>query len=553
MNDSRADDVIRSHEFLKGRRGNFESIWQQTADRIYPRASDFVSKKSRGESRTEKIFDSTSALSLERFGAALHSLMVPSTSQWHEMSMPGSGVEYDIETQRFLDMITKIMFRARYNARANFSSQIYEVFLSLGAFGTGILFTDEIPGQHLYYKAIHLAEMYIAENSAGRIDTFHREYEYTAHQIVDRFKMLDNLPELVKRAYEKQDRNSRFKLIHCVKPNPEIIEGRRDFRGMPFVSYDVLIDGRVILRESGYRTSPYQVARYTTSPREVYGRGPATLVLPDIKMLNEIEKTTIRSGHIAVNPPILLTEDGGLSGFNATPGALNHGGLDDQGRAMAQPFNNGANLPWGIELADQKRRTIQDAFLVTLFQILVETPTMTATEALLRAQEKGALLAPTKGRMETELLGPMIDREADLLARAGQFPEEAPESVIEAGGELEIKYTSPLSRMMRSEDGVAILRSIEQLAPLAQLDPKALRRINPDKALKELWEINGAPASVLFTDDELAAMDEAESAQIEAQQMLQAAPVAASAAKDMALAQQIAGQSPTNVQAQLGA
>ncbi|MBJ7391821.1 MAG: hypothetical protein JHC85_09650, partial [Chthoniobacterales bacterium] len=36
--------------------------------------------------------------------------------------------------------------------------------------------------------------------------------------------------------------------------------------------------------------------------------------------------------------------------------------------------------------------------LVTLTQVLVAAPRMTAAEALLRAQEKAALLAPTMGR-----------------------------------------------------------------------------------------------------------------------------------------------------------
>ena len=49
-------------------------------------------------------------------------------------------------------------------------------------------------------------------------------------------------------------------------------------------------------------------------------------------------------------------------------------------------------------MLDQRHRSINDAFLVTLFQILVDSPSMTATEAMLRSQEKGALLAPTSSR-----------------------------------------------------------------------------------------------------------------------------------------------------------
>lgn len=552
MNDSRADEILRQHEGMKGLRGNWETMWQEIADRIFVRQAEFVSKRSAGEKRTERMFDSTAALGLERFGAAMNSVNTPSTQMWHELRMLNPEYAEDIQVQQYLDAVTKTLFRARYRPAANFVGQIIETYLSLGAFGTGVLFVDEFPGVGLYYKAIHLAECYIAESAQGMIDTVHREYEYTAHQIVERFGMVAGLPDKVKTCYEKGDRNTKFTLIHCVKPNMDRQSGRMDYRGRKFISYDILCEGKVMLRESGYNTMPYCVARYSTSPREVYGRGPASLVLPDIKVLNEMEKTTLRAGHKAVSPPLLLSDDGALTSFNATPDALNYGALDEQGNPRVRPLDTGANLPWAFEMADAKRRVIQDAFLVTLFQILVESPNMTATEALLRAQEKGELLAPTGGKLQNELFGPMIERELDILGRAGQFPEEVPAAIQEAGGEIEVEYTSPLARMQRSEDGIAILRSIEQLAPLAQIDPRALRRINADKALKELWDINGAPASILYTDDELAAMDEQEQAQAQTEQLLAAAPVAANAAKTLAQANQVAQQTPTGIPEQIG-
>jgi hypothetical protein len=53
---------------------------------------------------------------------------------------------------------------------------------------------------------------------------------------------------------------------------------------------------------------------------------------------------------------------------------------------------------------------------VTLFQILTETPQMTATEVIERTNEKGILLAPTSAGSSPNISGPMIDRELDLLA-----------------------------------------------------------------------------------------------------------------------------------------
>jgi hypothetical protein len=52
-------------------------------------------------------------------------------------------------------------------------------------------------------------------------------------------------------------------------------------------------------------------------------------------------------------------------------------------------------------------------FLLTLFEIMVETPRMTATEVLKRSQEKSMLLTPLVARQQNESLSPMIERELD--------------------------------------------------------------------------------------------------------------------------------------------
>ena len=229
-----------------------------------------------------------------------------------------------------------------------------------------------------------------------------------------------------------------------------------------------------------------------------------------------------------------------LDALRLTPGAVNYGGVDEQGRALVQPLNMGANLPIGIEMMDQKRGVINDALLQTLFQILVDKPNITATEAMLRAQEKGQLIGPTGSRIESEFLSPMVARELDLLAAAGQLPE-MPAKLAERGGAYELKFDSPLSRMREADGGVAILRTFEQLAPLAQVaGPSVFKRFNIDASAKELARLNGMPAKLLYTDEEMEQIDAQQAEQANLQQILQAAPVAASAAKDMAQASVLA-------------
>ena len=52
-------------------------------------------------------------------------------------------------------------------------------------------------------------------------------------------------------------------------------------------------EGRTLISESGFESFPYMVSRYVTAPREVYGRSPAMLALPDIKMINEMSDTRL--------------------------------------------------------------------------------------------------------------------------------------------------------------------------------------------------------------------------------------------------------------------
>ena len=544
MAESRADEIIRRQEQLRSARGNWESLWQEVADRVWPQMSDFLGKRSGGEKRTEKVFDATACLALEKFAAAIHSLITPDNQLYQKLTTKDKALREFPPLMQYLEEVNEILFAVRRSPFANFSSQANECYKSLGAFGTLGMMVEDVLGRGIRYKSCHLSELYIAENEHGIVDVVHRRFEYTARQAANAFG-LNVLQDKLKQALEKKDESSKFEFIHAVEPNGERKHGRMDAAGMAFKSCYVSIEGRQMVSDGGYRTFPYAISRYSTNPREVYGRGPAMMVLPDIKMLNEMEKTTLRAGHLAVDPPLLLLEDGSLQGFQMRPRALNYGGINEQGQQMVQPLETNANLPWAQEMTDGKRKLINEAFLVTLFQILVETPQITATEALLRAQEKGQLLAPTMGRQQSEFLGRVTERELDILAMAGVLPEPPPEvaEIIEEGL-IEVEYTSPLSRLMRSEDGVAILRTFEQLAPMAEADPTVYDIFDTDTLPRELAEINGVPAKVLRSKEQVAALRESRKQELAMKSMLEAAPVAADAANSLAQAAATASQVP---------
>jgi hypothetical protein len=548
MTDSRAKDVLQGYDRLKGARGTWETHWQEVAERVWPSMAEMTGMRTPGEKRSEKIFDSTAQRALPRFAAAMDSMLTPQTQLWHGLHTGIPELDDDIEVRRWCDALRDILFRQRYAPTANFASQAFECYMSLGAFGTSALFVDEVPGVTLRYRAVPLSELVIDLDHQGRVDTTYRCFQLTARQAANVPNWEGKLPRgIVERA--KNAPNDMFEFIHCVRPNEDYREGMAGAQGMRYVSRYVSREGSALLEESGYRVLPYAVGRYVTGPREIYGRSPAMEALADIKSLQEMEKTLMRVSHRMVDPPLILTEEGALGAFSVRPNALNYGYLREDGTPLVQQLDMSGNIPIGIEMTDQKRKAVNDSFLVTLFQILVEEPrVMTATEVLQRAQEKGALLGPTMGRQQSEFLGPIIERELDLLSEAGALPEPPPKLLeyLVAGGEVLPRYTGPLSRLMKAEEAAGILRTVEAMLPVAQAsgDMRVLRRINADMAVKLIAEANGVPAKALRSDEELAAMDEAERQQAQMQQLLEAAPIAGQAAERFAKAEQIAASAP---------
>ena len=276
---------------------------------------------------------------------------------------------------------------------------------------------------------------------------------------------------------------------------------------------------------------PYSISRYVLAPGEIYGRSPAMNVLPSINVLNEEKKVVLKAGHRIVDPVLLVQDDGILDGFSLKPGALNSGAVSSEGRPLVHTLPTG-NLQIGKELMDDERAIINDAFLVTLFQILVETPQMTATEVLERAREKGALLSPTMGRFQSEALGPLIEREFDLLVQQNLIPPP-PLILQQARAEYKVEYDAPLNRAMRAEEGSGIMRTMQWGAEITSQtqDPAAMDWFAVDEIIPDLADINGAPFRYIRTPEQVAAIRQQRQQDKQASQITQALPGMAAMAK----------------------
>lgn len=537
---------------MQSQRSTWEAHWREVAELVRPNQNWFQqTMRTPGDKRNQKLFDDTAQLALPKFAAAVISMAMPATQVYQKLTCSNDVVSKISGVKKWFEAATDILFKVRYGPHANFQAQSGEVVLDVGAFGTGVLFVEDVTGLGIRYKSYPLAETFIAEDAHGTINRLHRRFEYTAAQAVTMFDAA-RLSDAVNNA-AKTAPLTKFWFMHCVYPN-----GSYDARqmlhpvnGKRFMSCYIEVGARKCVDEGGYRTFPFAVPRYETGPNEVYGRSPAMKVLPTIKTLNEMKKTVLRAGQMVVSPPIMLTDDASLGAFDMRSNALNHGYVDSSGRALAMPFQTNAKVEFGLDLMNAEREAINDAFLVTLFRILVDEPQITATEAMLRAQEKGQLLAPTMGRMQAEMLGVITERELDILQMNGALPP-MPQELIDIGGEYKVEYQSPLNQAQKAGVGVAILNTLQAIVPLAQIDGSVMTLFDTHASARLLAESNGYPQEAMRSDEEATALAEKAAQAEQAKQLLAAAPVAASASKDFAQARAMAGSSPGEQAPNLG-
>lgn len=533
--DDLVSEIIQDFAMVSGSRSNWESHWDEIARRLWPSmVGTFYANgtgKTDGAKGTDEIFDSTASVALGRFAAVVDSLITPQNAKWHRLVASNPELQKIREVRKYFEQATDVLFKYRRAPKANFIGQNHTTHRQLGAFGTGPLFIDQLAGEPgLRYKSVALGQVYFAENHQGIIDRAWRRFPMSPRQMKQRWGE-DKLPDQI-----KSDKNhaSKYWVLHCIKPREDRDIQRLDYRGMEYVSYYVSETGRALLEESGYTSFPFAVSRYWQGADEVYGRSPAMEVLPAIKTLNEEKKTILKQGHRTVDPVLLAHDDGVVDGFSLKPGALNSGGVNADGRPLVHALPVG-NIAIGKDLMDDERIVINDAFLVSLFQILVETPEMTATEVLERTKEKGILLTPTVGRQQSEYLGPMIERELDVLARQGLLPP-MPGVLKEAEGEYNVEYDSPLSRAQRAEEAAGLMRTLEATLRTVEItqDPAPLDHFNWDTIVPEISEINAVPIRWMNDPKVIRAIREQRSQAQQEQIAIQAAPGAAAMAKAQA-------------------
>ena len=521
-------DYIRKRlDKLEADRGTWESHWQEILDYVMPRKAEITFLRSRGEKRTEVLFDSTAITANNLLAASLQGTLTSPSLPWFSLKLRDDDANKVRDIQIWLEDTARRMY-AVFN-ESNFNTEVHEMYLDLCSVGTSAIFVEEANEGFLqgglHFNTLHIAEYFIQENSTGRVDTLYRKYKMTARQAVQEFGE-DNVGTKIKEALKAKP-DTQFNFIHAVEPTQDYERsvGMKSKTKLPFHSCHVCFEDKMVVRTGGYNEFPYLVPRWSKATGEIFGRSPSYNALPDIKTLNKAVEIGLKAWAKAIDPPLLVTDDGVIGRVRMTPAGITVVRSD----TAIKPLQIGSN--WQItDLKENQLRTaIRQAYYSDQLQ-LQEGPQMTATEVQVRYELMQRLLGPTLGRFQTEFLNPLIERVFGIMMRSDALMPR-PEAM--GGLNMDIEYVGPLARSQRMEEAIAVERLYQLAMQVVQVDPTVMDVINHEQAIRMRATLLGVPKTVLRGEDEVAEIREQRAA---AQQQAQEQAMAQQQA-DTALSQ----------------
>ena len=508
---------------LKEKRSTWESHWQEVADLMLPRKAEITKERARGDKRSTQIFDATAIHSLELLAASLHGMLTSSANRWFSLRYKEAILNENDEAREWLEDCIDKMYLGF--ARSNFQQEIFENYHDLIAFGTSCLMVEEDEEDTIRFSARHIKEIYIEENKKGLIDNVYRKFKLTADQAMQKFGP-ENLSKELNTTHKTHPYED-VEICHVVRPRFNYDSSKKDKKNMKFQSIYFEHGTDHIISVGGFNENPYVVSRYLKSSTEIYGRSPAMNALPDVKVLNKMVEHGLKATAKQIDPPLLIPDDSMLSPIRMSPGSLNY--YRSGSRDRIEPLNIGQNTTLTLNAENARREAIARMFHVDQLQIQ-SNRTMTATEVLQRNEEKMRILGPVMGRIQSELLEPMITRVFSIMLRNRLF-RQAPE--ILANQEIDIEYVSPMAVAQKGQELQNIMRGLEIFGSISQMAP-VQDYLDENGLIKQIVQTLALPARMIKSDKEVQALrmerQEAQQQQMQMQQQLAESEMAKNAA-----------------------
>lgn len=493
---SEAQEIARYKErysALDALQTNYRPLYQELAVLCDPKNAYFQVKKAPGDvSHLVAKTDDTAQTYLPIHAAVMNSLLTPAAYIWHSMRFLSTETQDKYGQQ--LDLQNKFIYNKRYSSASNFICAINTLYLNNAVFGWYVLeMTKDIVHKQVCYRALPITEFVIDQNERGFVDTFYRKVEMTYRRLRQMFP--NYIPKCAKDAPSDnpwQWLNKNMVLMHVVEPS--LTESGK------FDSVYIDLNDNTIIEKTLEKHSKYIAGRAATfsNTNDPYGFSQMMSVMPSVKNLNAISFDLVKAAHHASRFDLVSGDDIVNPRNYPDVTSIIQGGFDSEGHMQVGVLSQ-RDMPTLDYMVNGWRQRIKDALFVEMFSILQETQSRSATDAMLKANERANIIAPMGDRFARELLLPMIELELQYYAEMHElppFPEEA------KGETFDIVLDNPMMRGQRLDSANAVANMAASLAQVQQLETE----FNMDETKDYLAQAYNIPQRLLNTPEQKAAI-----------------------------------------------
>ena len=488
----KTDDVstiLDRYDKAMSRKRESDSLRQDAGYYAWPDAWRQVqnTEKSEGEQNTLRLYDSTALMAAFTLTSGLFSFIMPAGSLWFGFTPQDPKLEKNPAILKWASMAASAVHKEIW--RSNFQREMFMTIRSMVVFGTGII-SVELIGKDLVFQSHHVGFMAFDDNNRGEIDTVYRQIFYTTRQAVQEFGEKIK-SKTVQKAIKSKKWDEKFEFVHVAMPNKDADDTKIGSTNKKVKSLYIMIKDKSIVKEGGFDDLPYLVARFSMVPGEIMGKGPTIELLPEIKMLNRMKKSFIEGVEKAVNPPLMVEDDGVVGQPVTEP----HGMIYIRaGAAFPKPLETGMDVRVNAEVIRDQQTVVKEGHLNNRFNTLENKQNMTAFEVGIRKEDDLTIVSPQVTPLQKETLDPLLTRALNLLMKAKQI-EEPPQTF-----DFDIAYQGRLSLAMASVQSNAMEATLAKWQPYAEVSP-VYENIDWDEGFRKSWLASGAPADVLTDFD----------------------------------------------------
>lgn len=453
---------------------------------------DITTKPTKRKLTSSKIINTTGDDALQVLTSGIHGGMTSQARPWFLLGFADLRLLKHLMLKKWLEDCQKSLYAAF--RQSNFYEVIHSFYTEYAGFGTSGLYFGE-DGSPFRFELMTVGEYAFSHNFQGKVDKLYRVLFPTYRQMVKEFG-IENVADRIKVSYERDGEQSTV-VVHAVVPET--------FQDKPFTSYYYEVGSAdKILRKKGFYEFPFIVGRWDLVGSDVYGLGPGSKALPDIKRLQEMDKAFLMAAHKSINPPVNapVRKQGQVQ---LLPGGVNY--YSNPNEKVTNVYDirfDYAGVTAAIEKTESKIKT---KFFNDIFISSSRDPNLSplkAAEVEKRyGEEKVFRIGPVMERLQSEVLGPMIERGFNILARKDLLPPLDPSlmQLVEQTGGLQVRYVSPLSQSQKYFLISPLNNFLGAVGGLMQMDPTVKDNIDLDKIVEEYADVTGAPAAVLNTPD----------------------------------------------------